>query len=136
VTPRTVISAYAATHGAGQVVDGCLALLAGRDLREDVELSRVLGGRSADWMMSGGEGEYWPRVWALRGLRWCWDDRAGDAVVTALADHHWRVREMAAKVAGAHAVDAALPALAACHGDPNRRVVAAARAAETALAGG
>ncbi len=133
MTPRTVITAYAASHGADRVVDGCLALLAGAALEDDVELSRVLGGANADWMMSGGEGEYWPRVWALRGLRWCWDDRASGAVVAALGDHHWRVREMAAKVAGAHDVDAALPALAALHDDPNRRVVAAARAAETAL---
>jgi HEAT repeat protein len=135
VTPRATITAYAAAHGADRVVDGCLALLAGADYRDDVELLLMLGGESAASLLGGSYGPYWPRVWALRGLRWCWDGRAAAAVVTALADDHWRVREMAAKVAGAHGVDDAVPVLAALHADPNARVVAAARAAEAALVG-
>ena len=41
---------------------------------------------------------YWPRVWAVRALRYVWDDRSAGAVLEALRDPHWRVREMAVKI--------------------------------------
>ena len=41
---------------------------------------------------------YWPPVWAARGLLHIWDPLATSAIVDSLGHHHWRVREMAAKV--------------------------------------
>lgn len=43
---------------------------------------------------------YWPRVWAARGLRYVWDDRAAPAVITGLYDRAWRVREHCCAITG------------------------------------
>ena len=59
-----------------------------------------------------------------------WDDVATAAVIAASSDESWRVREMIAKVAAAHGVEEAVPALAAMMSDPVPRV---RRAAERAL---
>jgi hypothetical protein len=67
---------------------------------------------------------YWGRVWAARGLLWAWDDRALPALVRALSDEHWRVREMALKVATRHELDVDPTPLLA---DPVARVRAAAQ---------
>jgi HEAT repeat protein len=73
--------------------------------------------------------QYWRRVWGARGLLHAWDGRAESAVVEAMTDEHWRVREMAAKVVARHKVGAALDAVAALRGDPVPRVRAAAERA-------
>ena len=54
------------------------------------------------WLASGKPpgNSYWARVWAARALRYVWAESAAPAVVAALGDEHWRVREMAAKVVG------------------------------------
>jgi len=103
-----------------------MALLKDRDA--DAELIFALGGPPARWAVnSGPEGpRYWRRVWAARGLLWAWDDKATPAIMTALRDEAWRVREMAAKVVARHRVDAALAAVADLQNDPSSRVRAAA----------
>jgi HEAT repeat protein len=76
-------------------------------------------------------------VWALRGLLWLWDDTATQAVIGALSDDAWRVREMAAKVAARHVLDDALDCLLTLQADPVVRVrEAAARAVRNITVGG
>jgi HEAT repeat protein len=130
-TPRQSISAYVAAHGAERFVAGCLVLL---DDGDDPELVAALAGPAATGFADD-DARYWPRVWALRGLRWQWAERAAPAVVAALRDEHWRVREMAARVCGAHLVGEALPALVALAGDPVPRVVAASGSAVRRIVG-
>ena len=60
-------------------------------------------------------------------------DPATDAIIGALGDHAWRVREMAAKVVAAHRVGRALDAVAALRDDPVPRVRAAAERAVVLL---
>lgn len=81
---------------------------------------------------------YWVRVWAARGLLHGWDEPAADvatpAVVTALGDDAWRVREMAAKVVRRWQLAAATGAVAALKKDDVPRVRAAAARAVAQLA--
>jgi HEAT repeat protein len=63
-------------------------------------------------------------------LLWLWDEAAQAAVIAALDDEAWRVREMAAKVVARHRVEAALPAVLTRRQDPVSRV---RRAAERAV---
>jgi HEAT repeat protein len=90
----------------------------------DGHIVYALGGPPARWAVDGGASgpDYWLRVWALRGLLWIWDDAATPAVVAALADEAWRVREAAAKVAARHTVEDALDALLTLRDDPVQRV--------------
>jgi hypothetical protein len=60
-------------------------------------------------------------------------DAATDAIIGALGDHAWRVREMAAKVVARHRVGRALDAIAALRMDPVPRVRAAAERAVVLL---
>lgn len=111
------------------MVAACVDLLAGREV--DGHIVHALGGPPAQWAVTGGAPgpDYWLRVWALRGLLWLWDDVAAQAVLDALSDPAWRVREMAAKVAGRHRIDDAVSALVMLRDDPVVRVRAAARSA-------
>lgn len=89
----------------------------------------VLAGPAARQVLEGREGGIagrWPRVWALRGLLYAWDDKATAAVVRAADDGSWRVREMAAKVMAAHGVEGTLRALNRLAEDPVARVRSAA----------
>jgi len=70
--------------------------------------------------------DYWLRVWAARGLLWAWDDSARPAVLRALGDEAWRVREMAVKVLARHDVGAAVGPISGLRSDPSARVRAAA----------
>lgn len=127
--PRRSVESLAARHGREPVVAACLDLLAGHEVGGDFVVG--LGGPPARWALDGGASgpDYWLRVWALRGLLWLWDPAATSAVVEALADNAWRVREMAAKVTARHVLDEALPALLHLRDDPVARVrTAAARA--------
>jgi hypothetical protein len=140
-TPRQRVAAECASGGRAALITGCVALLAGRPDDVDDGLITVLGGDAAAHVLDGGEGGrsgYWPRVWAARGLLHAWDERADqaaeaepvtDAIIGALGDHAWRVREMAAKVVAAHRVGQALDAVAALRHDPIPRVRAAAERA-------
>jgi HEAT repeat protein len=70
--------------------------------------------------------DYWLRVWAARGLLWAWDDSALPAVLRALDDEAWRVREMAVKVLARNAMGEAVGPVSRLRADPSARVRAAA----------
>jgi HEAT repeats len=130
-TPRQRVEALAARRGNAFVVGSSIDLLGGREV--DGSVIFILGGAPGRWAIDGGSPgpDYWLRVWALRALLWVWDDAATSALLAALADEAWRVREMAAKVAGRHVVDDALPLLIERRDDPVRRVrIAASRSVE------
>lgn len=134
VTPRESIERECGRRGHEAFVSGCLALLAGREV--DPELILALGGPgSARWADPQEESgpDYWLRVWAARGLLWAWDERATPAVIVALDDPVWRVREMAAKIAARHYLGDALPQLQALQDDSASRVRAAADRAVTRI---
>jgi len=135
LTPRQSIEQECARRGTAQVVAGCVDLLAGRDA--DVALVHALGGPAADSVLGPHprrDQRYFLRVWAARALLYAWDDSAQEAVLGALADEAWRVREMAAKVVAKRQLGEALPAVASLqHDDPVPRVRAAAAKATTVL---
>jgi HEAT repeat protein len=136
VSPRESVTAACEARGRDDVLRGCVDLLTGRAL--DESLVRILAGPAADWGLDAGpEQDYWLRVWAARGLLWVWSDDAVDAIVAALQDPAWRVREMAAKVVARHRVDEALEAVRRCRDDSVPRVrAAAARAVERLVSPG
>ena len=134
LTPQQSIEAECARRGRGAVVAGCMAILDGGNF--DDALVLALGGPAAEQVLDGREGGrdgYWPRVWAARGLLYAWSDDAAPAVIAALADDSWRVREMAARVVARHQVGDALSAVAALRDDPVQRVRAAAERAVRSL---
>jgi len=157
VTPEQRIAAERARRGGPALIADCVALLEGRPDDVDDRLITVLGGDAAQHVIDGGEGGrsgYWPRVWAARGLLHAWpdpdpdsaadvnaadanpagsEDAATAAIIGALGDPRWRVREMAAKVIAAHRVGQALDAVAALRADPVPRVRAAAERAVVLL---
>jgi hypothetical protein len=128
-----------ARRGTAQVVAGCVALLQGRDV--DDAFIFALGGPGCQKVLDDGpaqRNQYWRRVWGARGLLYAWTQEAEGAVVAALADEHWRVREMAAKVVAKRGIGAAFDSVAALRNDPVPRVRAAAERATvllTAMAG-
>jgi HEAT repeat protein len=124
--PRLRITAECGSRGADAVVDGCVALLAGG--AADEPLVVALGGRAAPRYLNAPPGQrYWLRVWAARGLLWApWRPQAAPAVVAALTDEAWRVREMAAKVVARHRVGEAFDAVTGVLHDPVPRVRSAA----------
>jgi hypothetical protein len=131
--PRRAVESLAAAHGKAAVVAACVDLLRGREVAG--ELIAGLGGPPARWAVDGGTPgpDYWQRVWALRGLLWLWDDAAAPAVVRALHDDAWRVREMAAKVVARQAVGAAFGTAEKLRDDDVARVRQAAARAVAAL---
>lgn len=133
MTPRQSIERECHRRGKPAVVSGCIALLEGRPA--DPHLIVALGGPPARWALTGEQGgpPYWLRVWAARGLLWTWADEATTAVVVALGDESWRVREMALKVVARHAVGDALPSVAELQDDDVARVRTAAVRALAAL---
>jgi len=123
LTPRHSVEQECARRGTAQVVAGCVELLAGRDA--DVALVHALGGPAAGSVLGPHprrDQRYWLRVWAARALLYAWDDSAQDAVLTALADEAWRVREMAAKVVAKRALGHTLELLVTLRADPVPRV--------------
>lgn len=135
VTPKESVQAEVRRAGRREVAVRCMAILEG--VRPDGRFLYVLAGPASRPVLdgrSGGLEGYWPKVWALRGLRYAWDDAASAPVIAATSDESWRVREMAAKVIGARAIDDGLEALGSLVDDPVPRVRAAAAAARAALA--
>jgi HEAT repeats len=133
-TPRLSIEAECGRRGKPALVAGCVALL-NREPVDDA-LVMALGVQAGARVLDGGpESQYWLRVWAARGLLWAWDPVALPAIVAALEDEHWRVREMAAKVVARHLVGDAFDAVSELSDDPVPRVVeAAARAVRVLIA--
>jgi len=134
VTPKHSVLAEVRRVGLRDVVSRCTEILSGRP--SDSRVLYVLAGPASRQVLDGREGGpdgYWPKVWALRGLLYAWDDAAQTAVLDVIADESWRVREMAAKVIGAHAIDDGLDALGRLIDDPVPRVRTAATRARLAL---
>ena len=134
LTPRQSVELECARRGHQQVVDGCVKLLRGRDV--DDNLIMALGGLAGRIVLDDGpaqRNQYWRRVWGARGLLYVFDDRAASAIIGALHDEHWRVREMAAKVIARHKIDAALAAVANLRDDPVPRVRSASERAVVML---
>jgi hypothetical protein len=133
VTPRQSIEAECARRGKVAVIAGCAALVRGEDA--DPALLLALGGPGAAKFLDGRRHDdtYWLRVWGARGLLWAWDDGALGAVLVALSDETWRVREMALKVVARHLLGDALPVAVALRDDPTPRVRAAATRAVAVL---
>jgi hypothetical protein len=133
MTPRQGVEHECARRGVAAVVSGCVDLLAGEPA--DDELILALGGPPADWVRTGEPPgpAYWLRVWAARGLLYAWDDSARPAVLRALGDDAWRVREAALKVVARHQLDEASARVDALLDDPSTRVRAAASRTQRAL---
>ncbi|MBC7373455.1 MAG: HEAT repeat domain-containing protein [Frankiales bacterium] len=127
-TPRSRIELLCRRHGAPEVADACIRLIAGHDL--DPLMRAVFGNAHTDAWLGSEVNAYWLRVWGVRGLLWNWDERATSTLQSALTDEAWRVREMAAKVVSRHYIDPALPFVVDLRGDPVARV---RQAAERAL---
>jgi hypothetical protein len=135
LTPRESIEAECARRGRDAVVAGCVALIEGAPACADPGLLLALAGPAARKFLDGGDHDdlYWLRVWGARGLLWAWREGTTGALRVALGDGHWRVREMAAKVAARHLVGDVLDPLIALRDDPVPRVRAAAERAVAAL---
>jgi hypothetical protein len=134
LTPRQSIEIECARRGRDQVVAGCIALLRRQEVDDDLVIA--LGGPPSQVVLDDGPrqaNQYWRRVWGARGLLHCYGDQAEEAVTEALADEHWRVREMAAKVVAKHQVGAAFDAVTGLRNDPVPRVRAAAERATVML---
>ncbi len=134
MTPRASVGRECRVRGTSSVVTGCIDLLGGHDA--DEALIVALGGPHARAVIDSGPAPvhaYWLRVWAARGLMYAWEDRAADAVLGALTDESWRVREMAAKVIAKQRIGDAIERLAGLRDDPVPRVRAAAERAIVAL---
>jgi hypothetical protein len=134
VTPKESVLAEVRRRSLPDVVGHCTALLSGH--RVDERFLFVLAGPASRQVLDGregGPGGHWPKVWALRGLLYAWAESAQAAVIGSTMDESWRVREMAAKVIGAHAIDDGLEALNRLVHDPVPRVRAAASRAQVAL---
>lgn len=137
-TPRERVERLSACRGESAVVSGCMALLQCASAELDAELAVALGGPPARWALTGDPSgpDYWLRVWAARGLLYAWDVEAVPAVLSALGDDSWRVREMAAKVVAHRQLEEGLELVRGLQADENARVRAAASRALSALAKG
>jgi len=124
-SPRERVGQACYRDGEAAVALWCADLLAGRALLDERIVS--LGGPHAVAVLEGREkADYWPRVWAARGLLYAWTPRAAPAVVAALDDESWRVREMALKVVRLRELGEAADRAADLAGDEVERVRKAA----------
>jgi len=132
-TPRQSVEQECDRRGLEPVVRGCIALLNGKSV--DDELILALGGPPAEWVRSGEPSgpDYWLRVWGARGLLYAWDDSARPAVLRALKDESWRVRDMALKVVARHGLHQASRQVELLRDDPSARVRASAARTRKAL---
>src|SRR5271165_561603 len=127
LTPRQSVEQECARRGREQVTDGCVDLLRGRDV--DDNLIMALGTGAGRIVLDDGpaqRNQYWRRVWGARGLLYAFDERAEAAIIDALHDEHWRVREMAAKVIARYKIGAAFTVVVGLRDDPVPRVRSAA----------
>jgi len=103
-----LIKALAKRIGVPAFVAVCTDLMAGADRNQYVDELRSLTGHAwepGDRIFDPQSwDDYWVRTWGARGLLYVWDDGATDAVVTGLADPHWRPAEMCLKVTARHEV--------------------------------
>jgi HEAT repeat protein len=134
MTPKQSVERECARRGEPEVVAACVVLLGGGDV--DRPFVFAIGGPAAEAVLGPHprrDQRYFLRVWAARALLYAWDDTVRDAVIGALADEAWRVREMAAKVVAKRKLGDALPVVAGLREDPVPRVRAAAARATVVL---
>jgi hypothetical protein len=133
MTPRQSVELECERRGRSSVVKGCIDLLNGKTV--DDHLIVALGGPPAEWVRSGEPAgpAYWLRVWGARGLLYAWDDSARPAVLQALNDKAWRVRDMALKVVARYHLQEASGQVERLRDDPSARVRASAVRARQAL---
>ncbi|GAA1217921.1 hypothetical protein GCM10009665_04760 [Kitasatospora nipponensis] len=131
--PGALVTQACARLGRRTVTTWCVDLLAGRVAPDDPRQPSLgwIGGRPATAALRTGrlarpEQNHWPRVWAVRALRYAWTPEAAPAVVRALTDSSWRVRETAAKLALIHELADSVEPLAALTTDRVARVRGAA----------
>ncbi len=128
--PRLVIAAAVERYGTKEVVAWSERLLRRAERVDEPDIA-WLGG-SEEWL------PYWRRVWAARAFLYVWAPEGSqgetiEAVGLALADEHWRVREMACKVVRARNLDGLASEVSRLLEDPTPRVRSAARRALVAL---
>jgi hypothetical protein len=133
MTPRQSVEHECERRGLPAVVRGCIDLLNGKPVDDDLILA--LGGPAARWVRTGEPSgpDYWLRVWGARGLQYAWDDSARPAVLEALNDEAWRVRDMALKVVARRHLQEASGQVSRLLDDPSARVRASAARAQQAL---
>src|SRR3954451_13506685 len=134
-TPKQSVEQECERRGLPAVVKGCVALL-NREPVDD-ELILALGGPPAEWVHTGEPSgpDYWLRVWGARGLLYAWDDAARAAVLRALDDEAWRVRDMALKVVARRGIHEADDRGKRLRDDSSARVRASAARAQKAISG-
>jgi hypothetical protein len=104
--PKDVILAACREHGEDTVIDWCVAFLTGEISGEaayGVDLPKLVaitgssnpGGWSAP---VDPVNYYWIRVWAARVFLYVWRDDVVDALLVAVTDPAWRVREHIARI--------------------------------------
>jgi HEAT repeat protein len=125
--PADRLRALVDVVGPDVVVDWCAALLRGADWTDAAapDLDWIGGRSSASLVEKSLAVDYWPRVWAARGLLHVYRAQAAPAVVAGLDDDSWRVREMCAKVVRAEEIGAAAEVLNRRTSDEVPRVRAA-----------
>jgi HEAT repeat protein len=145
-TPRDSITAACAERGPADVVAGCVRLIdddPGGPDHDPTLVAALAGPASVRFLDAPADQRYWLRVWGARGLLWALaadgapaadEPEVTRAVVTALQDGHWRVREMALKVVARHRLDEAQPVVTGLLADGTPRVRAAAARALRLLA--
>ncbi len=131
--PRQLVAEACGQYGATTIAQWCADLLDGSVAYDDSTKPSLtwLGGAHAEAEIRRGDmaergQDYWARVWAARGLLYVWVPQAVPAIVDALSDPAWRVREMAAKVVRLREIGEAADALQDLVTDDVPRVRAAA----------
>ncbi len=135
MTPRESVEEECRRTGTKNVVARCVEILSGAET--DEETLRALAGPATRQVLDGSEGGlsgYWPRVWAMRGLIYAWNDSATPVVIEGAKDESWRVREMSARVVARHQVSDALEMMVVLRDDEVPRVREAAERALVRLA--
>lgn len=127
--PSVLVGLAVERWGEYGFITRCVALSRTLSWGDEPELMSYLGGRRGPRFVEFGLGkeDYWLRVWALRAMLYAWHPAGVPAVIAGLTDEHWRVREMAGKVAALRELGAAAEAVAALLSDsvPRVRAVAA-----------
>jgi HEAT repeats len=135
MTPRESVEEECRRKGTKNVVARCVEILSGAEA--DEETLQALAGPASAHILEGGEGGlagYWPRVWAMRGLIYAWNESAAPVVIAGASDESWRVREMSARVVARHQVSDAIEEMAVLRDDDVPRVREAAERALMRLA--
>lgn len=114
--------------GEQRFVELCVELQRSMSWGDEPDLLLYLAGLHGRRFVEFGPGRegYWLRTWPLRALLYAWSDDAAPTVVAALTDEHWRVREMAGKVAVRREIGEAADGAYRLLDDPIARVRAAA----------